>query len=128
LKSKNDLIHDAKNALIYSYSKYSQFKVGAALLTKDGKVFTGCNIENISYGLSICAERVAVFKAVSEGFTEFESIGIASSSNAIVFPCGACRQVLAEFNPTLKIYLERDNETYSLEDLIPHVFNNKLRS
>ncbi len=82
-----------------AYAPYSKFKVGAALLAEDGRVFTGCNVENASYGLTNCAERTAVFKAVSEGATRFAAIAIAGGVGDVAMPCGACRQVLAEFCP-----------------------------
>ena len=82
-----------------AYAPYSKFKVGAALLAEDGRVFTGCNVENASYGLTNCAERTAVFKAVSEGATRFKAIAIAGGVGDVAMPCGACRQVLAEFCP-----------------------------
>jgi len=122
LEEREELIRIAKNAQKNVYNPYSKFNVGAALRTKDGKIFTGCNIENISYGLTICAERVALFKAVSEGYKEFKSIGISTSSDKPTFPCGACRQVLAEFGD-LEIYLDNDEKTYRLSDLLPHSFD-----
>ncbi|MDB6154078.1 MAG: cytidine deaminase [Chthoniobacteraceae bacterium] len=82
-----------------AYAPYSNFRVGAALLTKDGKVFTGCNVENLSFGLTICAERAAVTAAIAAGSAEFVSIAIVSESVSPVSPCGACRQVLSEFVP-----------------------------
>ncbi len=83
-----------------AYAPYSNFRVGAALLTKEGKVFTGCNVENLSFGLTICAERAAVVAAIAAGYTEFVSIAIVSDSANPVSPCGACRQVLSEFVPS----------------------------
>ena len=111
-----------------AYSPYSKFKVGAALLTKDGKIFTGCNIENVSYGMTICAERVAVFKAVSEGYTDFEAIAVSASSNNAIYPCGACRQVLAEFNPKIEIFVNHDEKSYPLFDLLPKSFDQEQLS
>lgn len=93
-----------------AYVPYSNYKVGAALLTKSGKIFTGCNVENSSYGLTNCAERTAVFKAVSEGETDFEEIMIYVDSEKLPTPCGACRQVLAEFSSDLKITIISKNE------------------
>jgi cytidine deaminase len=90
------LVTIARNARRNSYSPYSKFRVGSALLAKDGKVFTGCNIENSSFGLTICAERTAIFKAVSEGYTRFKAIAIATDKNEFIAPCGACRQVIAD--------------------------------
>lgn len=120
------IICEAKKALSKSYCKYSNIRIGATILTKNGKIFSGCNIENVSYSLAICAERVAIFNAVSEGYEKFDAIGIASSLNEPAFPCGSCRQVLAEFCPELdlKIFLENDKKLYILKDLIPNVFNN----
>lgn len=86
-----------------AYAPYSQFHVGAALLMKNGQIIAGCNVENVSYGLTNCAERVALGTAVAAGFREFAAIAIASSNGCT--PCGACRQVLAEFNPDLPVYL-----------------------
>ena len=82
-----------------AYAPYSKFKVGAALLAEDGRVFTGCNVENASYGLTNCAERTAVFKGVSEGATRFTALAVAGGEGEVAMPCGACRQVLAEFLP-----------------------------
>lgn len=92
-----ELIDKAHEAMKNAYSPYSDFKVGAAILTKDGRIFTGCNVENASYGATICAERCAATKAVSEGAIEFVAIAIVSSSNKFTYPCGICRQFLAEF-------------------------------
>ena len=124
--NSRELFAAAVKAAEKSYSKYSHFTVGAALLTKDGKIFTGCNIENASYSLTVCAERTAVFKAVSEGYTDFEAIAIAGSGNEDFskpcFPCGACLQVLSEFcGNSFKIILS-DTE-YRLSDFLPKRFN-----
>jgi len=89
----------AEDAMQNSYSPYSKFSVGASLLTKDGKIFQGTNVENISYGLSICAERVAIFVAISNGHRHFTDMAIVTNARKYTFPCGACRQVLMEFNP-----------------------------
>jgi len=109
-----------------SYSPYSQFKVGAALLCSDGTVFSGCNVENASYGLAICAERTAATKAVSENHREFISIAIAADlGKEFVGPCGACRQFLAEFNHKMPIYLTRLDgkvQCTNLEVLLPEAF------
>ena len=93
------LARKAIDASQRAYAPYSKFKVGAALLAEDGRVFTGCNVENASYGLTNCAERTAVFKAVSEGATRFAAVAIAGGVGDVAMPCGACRQVLAEFCP-----------------------------
>jgi cytidine deaminase len=97
------LVQMAADVRIKAYAPYSNFKVGAALRVVTGEVFTGCNVENVSYGLTICAERVAVGSAVQAGATEFDQLAIVSDSAEPVVPCGACRQVLAEFCPDLAI-------------------------
>jgi len=109
-----------------SYSPYSRFPVGAALACADGSVYTGCNIENAAYGPSVCAERVAVFKAVSEGKREFVRIAVAASTKKFCAPCGVCRQVLQEFAPDLEVILVNcDGETKELtqRDLLPYSFD-----
>ena len=124
--SDKELFKAAVDAAGRAYSKYSGFSVGAALLTADGTVFTGCNIENASYSLTNCAERTAVFKAVSEGYTDFEAIAVAGSMtedfSRPCFPCGACLQVLSEFcDGSFRIVLS-DGE-YRLSDFLPKTFN-----
>lgn len=106
-----------------AYAPYSGFGVGAALQTCSGQVFTGCNVENASYGLTICAERVAVTKAVSEGQRDFEAMAVVSPGGAM--PCGACRQVLAEFNPDMRVIvadLEGNRCEFRLTELLPQAF------
>ena len=95
-----ELFSEARKAADFAYAPYSKFRVGAALLSGDGTIFTGCNVENRSYGLTVCAERTAVFKAVSAGLLSFKAIAISTpDSETPVGPCGACRQVLSEFMP-----------------------------
>jgi cytidine deaminase len=109
-----------------AYAPYSRFSVGAALLGDDGRVFTGCNVENASYGLCICAERNAVFCAVAAGTQKFRAIAIVSSAAQPVTPCGACRQVLAEFAPSFDVrcYGEDGSEAaYTTASLLPHAFD-----
>jgi cytidine deaminase len=119
----DELLEDARQAMKKSYNTYSHFAVGAALRTEQGKVFTGTNIENASFSLSICAERVAIFKAVSEGYRSFTDLAIVSSSQIPAFPCGACRQVLQEFSPRIMIYIQdNDKQGFSLTDLLPNPF------
>ncbi len=117
----------ALKALENSYSPYSNFPVGAALLTKNGKVYLGTNIENASYGLTICAERVAIFKAISEGEKEFSKIVIVGNDGDGVPPCGACRQVMFEFSPDMEILLYNKKEdkfiSYRVRDILPLGFN-----
>ncbi len=118
-----ELIDFAIKARRKAYAPYSHYKVGAALLGKSGKVYTGCNVENASYGHTICAERTAVVKAVSEGETEFEAIAVVTKNSGS--PCGACRQVLSEFAPSLIVYIaDKDGEfrTTTLKDLLPDSF------
>ena len=119
--TKNHLIEKAKEVSRKAYAPYSNYKVGAALLTKSGKVYTGCNIENSSYGLTNCAERTAVFKAVSEGEMEFEEMVIYADSPNLPTPCGACRQVLSEFGSELKITIISNKEQMetSISELLP---------
>lgn len=119
----------AKRALQFSYSPYSNFPVGAALLTGSGKVFLGTNIENASYGLTICAERVAIFKAISEGEREFLKMAIVGKEGEGLFPCGSCRQVMAEFSLDLEIVLydPKKNEfnSWKVKELLPLNFSLK---
>lgn len=120
------LIDISKEAQKNAYAPYSNFKVGAALLCRDGSVYTGCNIENATYGATNCAERTAVFKAVSEGKRDFTAIAITSSGGGLTFPCGICRQVLAEFSPEIWILLEDESGgicEYELSELLPHSFS-----
>ena len=116
----------AREAMKRSYSPYSHYPVGAALQCADGRIFQGCNIENASFGLTNCAERTAMFKAVSEGATEFTAIAIASTISA-PWPCGACRQVLNEFAPGIRVLVTWDGgqDEMSLNDLLPHGFGPK---
>lgn len=119
----DDLLKLAIKARENSYSPYSHYKVGAALLTMSGKTFTGCNIENAAYTPSNCAERTAIFKAVSEGERDFAAIAVATSNS--VAPCGVCRQVMREFAPNLTIILGDIKGNYrvvSLTDLLPDSF------
>ena len=124
-KKENELIKKALTAKDMAYAPYSKFRVGAALLCSNNKVYTGCNVENSSFGATCCAERVAVYKALSEGNKEFKEIAIVSDSEGYIYPCGICRQVLSEFNSNIKIISSRKNgETVelSLNDLFSHQF------
>jgi cytidine deaminase len=119
---KSDLRQEALQARLRAYAPYSRFLVGAALLSKSGLVFAGCNVENISLGLTMCAERVCVGKAIAQGERVFEAITIVADSAVPVVPCGACRQVLAEFSPELLIVswtLSGDSQQFKLGELLP---------
>ncbi|MCQ4935682.1 cytidine deaminase [Anaerotignum propionicum] len=120
-----ELVLLAKEAMEKAYAPYSKFKVGAALLAKNGEVFLGCNVENASYGATICAERTAITKAISEGVKEFQKIAIVASSGDYAAPCGICRQVLYEFLPDGEVILDSDHEgmkVMSLKELLPMGF------
>ena len=122
--SLDELKAAAVTMLDRAYCPYSHFPVGAAVECTDGTVFTGCNIENVSFGLTICAERTAVFKAVSQGCRNFKTIAIAADTTA-PWPCGACRQVLAEFAPQLRVLItwgEGKTAQSTLQELLPHSF------
>lgn len=119
------LIDKAKEALQYSYSPYSNFKVGAALLTKSNKIYTGCNIENGAYSPSCCAERTAFVKAISEGEKEFVAIAVVNDKGTICYPCGVCRQFMSEFcDDAFEIYLEDNDKIkkFTLNELLPYSF------
>ena len=123
MKTEN-LIKEAIAVRERAYAPYSHFKVGAALLSSTGKVYTGCNVESASYTPTICAERTAISKAVSEGEREFERIAIVGSSD-YTFPCGVCRQVIREFGRDIEIIVANDVDDYkifTLEELLPHSF------
>ena len=123
--TNQELIAKAKEVMTRAYAPYSHFQVGAALLAKDGRVFTGCNVENATYGATICAERTAVTKAVSEGVREFEKIAIVASSGDYAAPCGIFRQVLFEFMPEGKVVLWSELEgekEFALTELLPFGF------
>jgi len=123
----SELVEKAKEARNFSYSPYSKFRVGAALLTKTGKVYTGCNIENIAFGPTVCAERTAIFKAISEGEKEFEAIAIISDLKTYVYPCGVCRQVMSEFfkadTPVVCATDKGEFTVIKFSDVMPYCFN-----
>jgi len=118
------LIREARQVRAFAYAPYSGYRVGAALETTDGRIFAGCNVENAAYPVSLCAERVALFKAVSEGARAFRTLVIVSNGRK-PYPCGACRQALAEFAEDLRIVVLRADgrgEEHRLVDLLPHAF------
>ncbi len=124
-KEYKKLIKIAEKARKKAYTPYSKFKVGAAVLSVDGKIFTGCNIENASFGLAVCAERVAIFKAISEGSTKFEAIAVIGDTNKPCSPCGACRQVISEFGediPLIMANLKGDVKIKKIKELLPEAF------
>ncbi|HJO26810.1 MAG TPA: cytidine deaminase [Planctomycetota bacterium] len=121
----DELVRLAREAMGQAHSPYSQMQVGAALVTASGRIFSGCNVENASYGLTLCAERTAVVKAVSAGERAFTQLAITTSRGAPLMPCGACRQFLREFGGELRILVEgQDGErlTSSLAELLPQAF------
>ncbi|MGM8213938.1 cytidine deaminase [Bacillaceae bacterium W0354] len=123
------LVTIAKDMLNQAYVPYSNFPVGAALLTKDGKVYKGCNIENAAYPVSCCAERTAIFKAISEGERDFEAMAVIANTKRPVPPCGSCRQVMSEFfSPKMRVYICNENmevmET-TVEELLPFSFTSE---
>ncbi len=126
------LVSRARAAKRHSHSPYSRFRVGAAVLATSGKVYTGCNIENSSYGLTVCAERTALFKAVSEGEKSFVAMAIASDENSATPPCGACRQVIMDLAGDIDVVLSTSNGSFSVmktRDLLPHPFGgNNLKN
>jgi cytidine deaminase len=123
------LVDAARRAREHAVATFSNFKVGAALETADGTIVSGCNVENATYGLTVCAERVAMFKALSEGHRAFARIAIVADTEAPTPPCGACRQILWEFGGDLEIHLANLVEgkgTYRLKDLLPLPFDARL--
>jgi cytidine deaminase, homotetrameric len=120
-----ELIKEAKEASTHSYSPYSKYKVGAALLTKDGKIYTGTNIENASFPAGMCAERVALFEAIKNGDNKFEALSIYAEGKNFPFPCGICRQVISEFTRDLKIIIAKSEDEYvikNISELLPDSF------
>ncbi|WP_298841009.1 cytidine deaminase [uncultured Clostridium sp.] len=124
-----NLISKALEARENAYVPYSNFKVGAAVLTHDGKIYSGCNIENASYGATNCAERTAIFKAVSEGYKNIKAIAIVGVPNDYTYPCGICRQVIQEFaTDDTKIILGKNENEYlvkTIEEILPGAFSKK---
>lgn len=120
----SELMAQAKEGMKQAYAPYSGFRVGAALLGMSGRVYTGCNIENASYGATVCAERTAIFKAISEGEREFDTIAIVCSEGRKAYPCGICLQVMSEFFSEGRILLEDAGgiEEFRLQDLLPSAF------
>ena len=124
-KLQQELLDRAAGAATHSYSPYSKFPVGVALLSKDGRVFTGCNVENASYGATICAERTALVKAISEGCCEFEMLAVVCTKVKDAWPCGICRQFISEFGGGIEIVSESQDgsvQVLRIADLLPNMF------
>ena len=126
---RKELVEAASAVRENSYAPYSKFRVGAAVETKDGKIYSGCNIESASYGLTVCGERVAIWKAVSEGEHEFKQIAVVVDTEELTPPCGVCRQILWEFCgnvPVTLANLSGKSETMMMEDLLPRAFGRRF--
>lgn len=125
---EKSLLDAARKARGRALARYSGFKVGAALQSTGKKVHSGCNIENASYGLSVCAERVALLKALSEGAKTFRALAVVTGAEKVTPPCGACRQLLWEYCGDIPVYLANTrgrSKTYRLKELLPHPFDGK---
>lgn len=123
------LLEAARAARLHAFAPFSGFKVGAALETAGGRVITGCNVENATYGLTICAERVAMVKAISDGERQFARVAVVADTEAPTPPCGACRQILWEFGGDLEVILGNladEKGRFRLRDLLPHPFDARL--
>jgi cytidine deaminase len=123
------LVDTALAARKNAHAPYSHFQVGAALEAADGRVFTGCNVENATYGLSVCAERVAIFKAISEGVRKFQRIAVAADTDVLTPPCGSCRQILWEFCGDIEVTLTNlhgKTEMLQMKDLFPRPFDDSF--
>ncbi len=126
----NKLVNGALEAREEAYAPYSKFKVGAAILVEDNNIYKGCNIENASFGATNCAERTAIFKAVSEGYKVIKAVAVTGDPNGYTFPCGICRQVIAEFaeNGNIPIIIVKNKEDYitkTLDEILPGSFTKK---
>jgi len=122
----SDLLSTALEARENAHAPFSKFKVGAALEDESGRLFTGCNVENATYGLTVCAERVAIFKAISEGARRFRRIAVAADTDVLTPPCGACRQLLWEFCGDIEVTLvnlQRKTEKFQMRELFPRPFD-----
>jgi cytidine deaminase len=125
------LLDAARSARLHAHAPFSGFLVGAALETADGQIITGCNVENASYGLTLCAERVAVFKAISEGHRHFVRVAVVADTDDPTPPCGACRQILWEFGEDLEVILGNltaETARHRMKDLLPYPFDARLLS
>ena len=123
------LIVAARSVREHAHAPYSNFRVGAAVRAKSGRIFTGCNVENATYGLTLCAERVAIFKAISEGERGFDAVAVVADTDSLTPPCGACRQILWEFGGDLEVVLanlKEETGRHRLKDLLPLPFDARL--
>ena len=123
------LIDAARSARLNAHAPFSHFLVGAALRAVDGRIVTGCNVENATYGLTVCAERVAIFKAISEGHRRFVRVAVVADTEEPTPPCGACRQLLWEFGGDLEVVLGNlhgEKARYRMKELLPHPFDDRL--
>ena len=130
-ETRRRLLDAARAVRLNAHAAFSHFKVGAALETAGGQIITGCNVENATYGLTVCAERVAVFKAISEGYRHFTRVAVVADTEAPTPPCGACRQILWEFGGDLEVILgnlHAEKARHRLKDLLPHPFDARLLS
>lgn len=129
MPAEDKLVEAALAAREHAVAAYSLFRVGAALESAEGAIFTGCNVENATYGLTVCAERVAVFKALSVGVRRFTRIAVAADTDTLTPPCGACRQILWEFCgdiPVILTNLQGKREQFQLKDLLPRAFDSSF--
>jgi cytidine deaminase len=123
------LIDSAKKVREKAYAPFSNFRVGAAVRTKEGKIYTGCNVESASYGLTVCAERIAIWKAVSEGEREFEHVAVVTDTEELTPPCGTCRQIIWEFCGDIPVTfsnLKGKTETVMMKEILPRAFDTKF--
>lgn len=124
-----ELINAAMSVREHSHAPFSNFRVGAAVRAENGEIFVGCNVESASFGLTVCAERVAIWKAVSEGNKKFAEIAVVTDTEMLTPPCGTCRQIIWEFCGDVPITMANPagkSETYSMSDLLPHAFDKKF--
>ena len=127
--SNEELVTAAKEARQNSYAPYSEFRVGAAIEMEDGEIYTGCNVESASYGLTVCAERVAIWKAISEGKHKVKNIAVVADTKELTPPCGVCRQIIWEFGGDIPVIFANLNgkvETVQMKDLLPRAFDTKF--
>lgn len=125
----NTLIDSARKVREKAYAPFSNFRVGAAVRTKEGKIYTGCNVESASYGLTVCAERIAIWKAVSEGEREFEHVAVVTDTEELTPPCGTCRQIIWEFCGDIPVTfsnLKGKTETVMMKEILPRAFDTKF--